>query len=289
MLPYLIHLAILILIYAILAISLNYIAGYTGITSFSQAAFLGIGAYTYAILTTTYQLNFFLASIFGVILALVISYLFSFPLLRTRKDSLVLVSIGFSIIVYNIFLNFTTLTGGALGIKSIPRPLFLNLDFSSNQYFLLLTLIAYTTIFFIFWKIVSSPYGTIIKGIRENDLVMEHHGYSVSSYKRSVFMLGSSFAALAGSLYASYFKFIEPNSFDLMTSVLILIMVIVGGMGNIKGSIFGAFLVIIFPEILRFVGLPTEIIAEAREILYGLMLILIIYYRPQGLLGEYKI
>ncbi|MFH1410341.1 MAG: branched-chain amino acid ABC transporter permease [Patescibacteria group bacterium] len=143
--------------------------------------------------------------------------------------------------------------------------------------------------YFFFRRITKSPYGIIIKGIRENRTVTAVNGHNVLRYQRSVFTVGAIFAAIAGSFTATFLAFIEPKLFELMPSVLILIMVILGGMASLKGSVLGAFILILLPEVLRFLGLPPSILAEVQQMIYGLVLILVMYLRPQGLLGEYKI
>ncbi len=286
---YLLHLAIVSAIFSILALSLNYIAGFSGILSLSHATFYGIGEYSTAILTTQHDFNFIPSVLSGLILSGLIAYLASFPILKLQNDSLVLVSFGFSIIAFNIMLNWNGLTNGPLGIKGIQAPNILGVSFFEKPYFFGLVFITAILTYFFFKKIVSSPYGIIIKGIRENPTVTAVNGHNVLRYQRSVFVTGAIFAAIAGSFTATFLTFIEPKLFELMPSLLILIMVILGGLASLKGSILGATILILLPEALRFIGLPNQYLAESQQIIYGLSLILIMYLRPQGLLGKYKI
>jgi len=138
-------------------------------------------------------------------------------------------------------------------------------------------------------KIVSSPYWTVIKWIRENILVVQSSWYNTTNYKYSVFVISAIFAWIAWWLYAVYISYIDPWSFDLLKSIMILVMVILWWMWNLKWSILWAFIVIVFPEILRFVWLPNSIMAEMQQILYWLLLFLLMYLRPQWLIWEYKI
>lgn len=286
---YILHLSIIVAIHSILAISLNYIAGFAGILSLSHATFYGVGAYTTAILTTQYGFTFIPSLLVGIMITTFISWLASFPILKLKDDSLVLVSFGFAIIAYNILLNWTSLTNGPLGIKGVLAPTIFDFSFFQKPYFLALCLLLLIVTYLFFSHIVKTPYGTVIKGVRENAKVTSVNGHAVKSYQRSVFVLGALFASMAGSLIATYLSFIEPKLFDLMPSVLLLIMVILGGMANLKGSILGAFILVVIPELLRFIGLPHQYLAEIQQMIYGLVLIAVMFWRPQGLMGEYKI
>ncbi len=286
---YFLHLAIVVTIFSILAMSLNYVAGFTGILSLSHATFYGIGAYATAILTTQYGFSFVPSVVIGMVLTAIIAYAASFPILKLKEDSLVLVSFGFSIIMFNVMLNWTSLTKGPLGIKGIMAPEILGVNFFSKPYFFALVLAVAIITYFFFKRITSSPYGIIMKGIRENQTVAAVNGHNVLRYQRSVFVVGAVFAAIAGSFTATFLAFIEPKLFELMPSMLILIMIILGGMASLKGSVLGAFILILVPEALRFLGLPPSILAEVQQMIYGLVLILVMYLRPQGLMGEYKI
>lgn len=286
---YILHLAIIVSIFSILTLSLNYVAGYTGILSLSHATFYGVGAYTTAILSTQYGFTFLPTVAIGIVLTALVAWLASFPILKLKEDSLILVSFGFAIIAYNILLNWSSLTKGPLGIKGIQAPSIFGLSFFQKPFFLALVILVAIIAYLIFAHITRTPYGTIIKGIRENPTVASVNGHNFRSYQRSVFVVGAMFASVAGSLMATYLMFIEPKLFDLMPSVLILIMVILGGMGNLKGSVLGAVILILMPELLRFIGIPHQFLAESQQMIYGLVLVLIMFLRPQGLLGEYKI
>jgi branched-chain amino acid transport system permease protein len=129
----------------------------------------------------------------------------------------------------------------------------------------------------------------VLKAIREDEKAIRLFGYRTLSYKLAIFVIAAAMAAAAGSLFASYITFIDPTSFVVMESVFILAIVILGGFANLKGSVLGAFLLILLPELLRFVGFPAEVAAQMRQLIYGLLLILLMLYRPQGLAGEYKL
>lgn len=286
---YLLHIGILICLRGILAISLNYIAGYTGIMSLSHLSFAGVGAYATAVLMKNFEFSFLGAIPLALILTAIIAFLASIPILKLKDDSLMLVSFGFALIMYNLMLNLSSLTNGALGIKGVPSAVIAGVNFFDKSYFFLLCLFILILCFLFFRKIVSSPYGTVLKGIRENESVTQNSGHNTKYYKYSVFVLAAVFAGLEGALFATYNNYIEPSLFNLLPSVMILIMIIFGGLASMRGAILAVIILTLAEEGLRFIGLPSSIMAETRQILYGLLLFALIYFRPQGLLGEYKV
>lgn len=286
---YLIHLAILFAIYGILGISLNLVVGYTGLLSVTHAAFYGIGAYATAILLTSFGVNFFISVIVAIIISSVAALLIGLILSKFDDDYYALASFGFNIIIFSVFLNWQELTRGPLGIPGISKPSLFGLDFSSNLSFLGLSLIFLVLIYLISRFIVSSSFGRVLKAIREDEKVIQIFGYNTLYYKLAIFIISAAMASVAGSLFASYITFIDPSSFWLMESIFILAIVILGGLSNLKGSLLGALFLILLPEALRFVGLPNDIAAQMRQVIYGVILILLMLYRPQGLAGEYKL
>ncbi len=286
---YLIHIAILVSIYAILALSLNLVVGFTGMLSVTHAAFYGIGAYTTAILMTGLGMNFFLSLGLGIVITAVVSLLIGGVLSRFKEDYYALGSFGFNIIVFSIMLNWQSLTNGPLGIPGIKRPELFGFHFSDNFPFLILTIVFLVAVFAISQFIVHSSFGRVLKAIREDELALKVFGYNTSFYKLTIFAIGAGMAAVAGGLYASYITFIDPSTFTLSESVFMLSIIILGGLASNRGAILGAVFLILLPEILRFVGFPSEISAQMRQVVYGLCLVLLMLYRPQGLVGEYKL
>ena len=290
---YFIHLAILVAIYAILALSLNLAVGYTGILSVTHAAFFGMGAYTTAILATRYDVNFFLSVLAGVALTAVFSFLIGGVLSRFRGDFVALGSVGFNMIVWSVMLNWQELTRGPLGIPGIGRPelRFMNYDlgFTNNFSFLLLVIVITTAIYLFARFIEQSSFGRVLKAIREDEEALQVFGYRAIHFKLAVFVIGASMAAIAGSLFASYISFIDPSSFTLNESIFLLSAIILGGLASNRGAVIGAVVLILLPEALRFVGFPADIAAQTRQAVYGVMLIVLMLYRPQGLVGEYKL
>ena len=286
---YFIHLAILFCIYATLGISLDLVVGYTGLLSVTHAAFYGIGAYATAILLTQFGLGFFLSVIVGVLVAAVVGFLIGIVLSKFKGDYYALGSLGFNIIVFSIFLNWQGLTRGPLGIPGIGRPELFGINFSSNLLFLILAALFLVVIYLISRFVVNSSFGRVLKAIREDEKAIQVFGYNTLYYKLAIFVISAGMAAVAGSLFASYITFVDPSTFALMESIFILAIIILGGLGNIKGAALGALILILLPEALRFVGFPSSIAAQMRQLIYGLILILLMLYRPQGVIGEYKL
>ncbi len=285
---YLLHIGIIIGIYAILAMSLDLVVGYTGLLSAAHAAFYGIGAYVYAIATTTYQMGFFAAVLMACCIAGVGAFLIGIALSRFRDDYYVLASMGFSTIVFSLFLNLQSVTRGPLGIPGIPRPEVFGFSFVQNSWFIILILATACCIGLLLRWLVMTPFGHIIRAIREDEKTIQLFGVKTELYKLIVFVLSAMIAAIAGCLFASYITFIDPSSFALAESIFILSVLILGGLGSLRGAVIGAVLLVLLPEVLRFVGFPSDIAAQMRQFTYGLLLVLLMIYKPTGIAGKYK-
>jgi branched-chain amino acid transport system permease protein len=285
---YYIALATVFSIYAILGLSLNLVVGYTGLLSVTHAAFYGIGAYTTAILLTRTDVGFFLTIPVAIAVAAGISLLIGVVLSRFNDDYYALGSLGLNVIVVSVFLNWGDLTKGALGIPGIPPAHLLGVELTGYN-LLLLALAVLGIVYAISDRIVTSSFGRVLKAIREDEAALQVFGYNALRYKLTIFVISGAMAAVAGSLLAIYLTYIDPSAFSLLESVFILALIILGGLSNLKGSLVGALLLVLLPELLRFVGFPTEIAAQMRQFVYGVMLILLMIHRPQGLIGEYKI
>ena len=286
---YLIHIAILVTIYGILALSLNLLVGYTGLLSVAHAAFYGIGAYTVAIFSTMLGVSFFPALLIGMIVSAILSLLVGIVVSRFRDDFYVLATLGITVIVGDLFLNLQSVTRGPLGIPGINRPSIGNFVFSENIQFLVLSAICLLVVFLICQWVTSSSFGRVLKGIREDEKALQVFGYKTHYYKLIIFMIAGALAALAGGLYASYITFIDPYTFSIAEAVLMVAMIILGGLSNNKGAMLGALILILLPEVLRFVGFPDTIAAQMHQVIYGLLLVVLMIYRPQGMIGEYKL
>jgi branched-chain amino acid transport system permease protein len=285
---YLFHILVVICIYIILSSSLDLLMGHAGLLSVSQAAFYGIGAYTYALLSIYYKLPFLSCVLVSIFLAAIVSLLVSLPSMRLHGDYFVIATFGFQIILFNVLNNWVGLTRGSQGIASIPRPTFLGWSISSTSAMALLAFV-FTTLSYISIRVlVLSPFGRVLHAIREDEIFAQSLGKHTLLFKVKAFAISAGLAAVAGSLYASYITYIDPSSFQILESVLLASMVIIGGAGSLWGPVAGAVLLVILPEILRFLGLPNAIAANMRQIIYGLLIVILMLYRPQGLLGRYN-
>jgi len=275
-------------IYIILTTSSNLLVGMTNLLSLGQAAFYGIGAYFGVLALTTLHLPLGLTLIFVMVLTALSSLLIAYPSLRLKGDYFVLATLGFQLIIFTVLYNWVSVTRGPYGIPGIPSPkLFGLIKISGTIPFLILSSILAGGVIYLFYSLVHSPFGRTLKGVRDDEISMLSIGRNVTSIKIQVFAISSAFIAIAGFLYATYVTYIDPTSFNLDESIFILSALIIGGTGNIKGPIVGAVFIVILPELLRFVGLPDNIAANLRQIIYGLAIVVLMRIRPQGLAGEY--
>ena len=256
----------------ILAVSLNLITGFTGQFSLGHAGFMSIGAYTSAIILLAYPTVWgFLGGILaGGVLAAVVGFLIGLPTLRLKGDYLAIATLGMAEIIRVIFLNLD-ITGGASGLASIPR--------MANWWWLFIFTVLSVVLINNFLK---SSLGRACISIREDEIAAESMGINSTKYKVLAFSLGAFFAGIAGGLYASYFFFIRPNIFGFMKSIDILVLVVLGGLGSLSGSVIAAILLTILTTFL-------QQFTEVRMIIYALLLVIIMIFRPQGLMGSIEI
>lgn len=285
---YLLHILVMTGIYVILTMSLNLIVGYTGLASLGHAAFSCVGAYVSALLALNFGLSPWLGLLAGALAAMVVGGVIALPSLRLRGDYLALATFGFAIIVYSIAKNWVAVTRGPMGLPGIPAFSLFGFQLSAIWSYLILVLLFVFLTTFAIRRVVDSPFGRILRGIREDEVATSAMGKNVDKHKIFVFLIGAFFAGIAGSLYAHYITFIDPSSFTIMESITILLMVVFGGMGSIRGSFVGAAVLVMLPELLRFLGLPSSIAAPLRQMIYGLLLVILMIKRPQGILGKYK-
>ncbi len=281
MTAYLLHLAIMAGIYVILTVSINLIIGYAGQVSLGHAAFYGIGAYASALTALNWHLPFPAAALAAMLVAGGCGLALGLPTLRLKEDYLAVVTLGFGVIVDLVFLNLE-ITGGPDGLAGIPPPSLGGLSFRPPARFLILVVIAVGLVLLLTYRLVDSYHGRALRAIRDHEVTAQVMGINTPAYKVMIFTLAAALAGLAGSIYAHYITFINPESFGLHTSILILAMVVLGGMGSIAGSVAGAVILTALPEVLRQ--------AHAyQDLVYGALLVGLLIWRPQGLLGRGKL
>ena len=287
---YFIHILIIINIYIILTVSSNLLVGLANLLSLGQAAFYGVGAYLTVLALMKLGFTLIPAILFAVILTALLALVLGYISIRFEGDYFVLATLGFQIIIYTVLYNWITVTRGPYGIPGIPPPaLFGKLKIDSIYLFLVFSSLLSVLSIGFFYRLIHSPFGRALRAMKDDKLALLSLGRNIRSLKIKTFVLAAAFAALAGFLYATYISYIEPTSFNLDESIFIVSAVLIGGTGNIKGPVLGAVFVVILPEILRFVGLPDSIAANMRMIIYGLSLIVLMYYRPQGIAGNIKL
>jgi len=282
------HLWIMILIYAIFAMSLNLEVGYTGLFNFGHVAFFGIGAYVSALLTL-HGVAFEWALVAALIAAGFSGFLLSIPSLRLRGDYFGIATLGFGEMIRMIFQNEVWLTKGPMGLPGIPKPVLFSYRFATLPQYLLLTLGFATLTFFVLRSIVRSPLGRVLKAIREDEVAAVALGKNVFLFRVKSFVIGSVLAGLAGTLWGHYTTFISPGDFTLLETILVLLIVVLGGKGTEWGPFLGAVVLIFFQESLRFLRLPAEwtrYLAPLQQMIFGGLLVILMIFRPEGILRE---
>lgn len=265
-------------IYIILAVSLNVATGYLGQLPLGHAGFMAVGAYASAIFMTRLGLRgqgaFAVAAVLGGLAAAMAGFLIGIPALRLKGDYLAIITLGFGEIIRVILTNLDdvlgfSFTGGAGGLLGIPKTTnFLN------------TFLWVGITCFLIHTLMKSRHGRAIYAIRENEIAAEASGIPVTAYKTFAFVVSAFFAGVAGALYSGYLGILKPDNFKFMTSIEILVMVVLGGMGSMLGSVVSAAVLTALPEALR-------VFSDWRMIAYALLLILVMIFKPSGLMGQY--
>lgn len=265
-------------IYIILAVSLNVATGYLGQLPLGHAGFMAVGAYASAIFMTHLGLRgqgaFAVAAVLGGLAAALAGFLIGIPALRLKGDYLAIITLGFGEIIRVILTNLDdvlgfSFTGGAGGLLGIPKTTnFLN------------TFLWVGITCFLIHTLMKSRHGRAIYAIRENEIAAEASGIPVTAYKTFAFVVSAFFAGVAGALYSGYLGILKPDNFKFMTSIEILVMVVLGGMGSMLGSVVSAAVLTALPEALR-------VFSDWRMIAYALLLILVMIFKPSGLMGQY--
>ncbi|HAM49495.1 MAG TPA: branched-chain amino acid ABC transporter permease [Nitrospiraceae bacterium] len=275
---YLLDVMILAGIYAILALGLNVVVGFTGLLNLGYAAFYALGAYTYALLNVKCGLGFWQALPLSVGLTCLSGVILAVPALRLKGDYLAIVTLGFGEIVRLILNNWDSLTNGPNGISGISSPSLFGLSLGALNRFYYLVFVALVLTYSVVKRVRFSKIGRAWIAIREDEICALTMGINTTRYKLYAFAFGSLWAGIAGPLFAAKMRFVSPESFTFMESVLILCMVILGGLGSLTGVVLGAFILVILPEVLR--GVESY-----RMLALSIGLIMMMIFRPKGLLG----
>jgi branched-chain amino acid transport system permease protein len=273
-------------IYVLLGLSTNLLVGIAGIFSVSQAAVFGVGAYIVAYCLMNDVMSFLPALAVAALCCIALNILVTLPTLRVSGDYFVVTSFGIQLLATAVFTNWTGGTGGANGLPGIPPPDLFGRVLEDSGQVVALCVAAMALGCLVFWLVMRAPFGRLLRAIREDELAVAAAGKDVLNAKVSAAALAGAFAGSAGGLYAVFLSFIDPVSFDLDASILLLTMVVVGGARTLAGSIIGPFLLLALPQVLTLIDIPTTIAAATRQLIYGLLLIVFMLFRPQGLAGE---
>jgi len=265
------------LVTSVAAMGVNLIVGYAGLESLAQAAFLGIGAYTTALLQKAglpFGINFLISGLVCFLIGIVLG----FPALRVQKHYLAFVTLAFSVFVWLVIRNEEWLTGGVDGIRNIRRPELLGISLRPplNFYWLVLAITALLTA--LLWWLLRSPWGRAFTALRENPIRAESLGIDVRTYTLLAFAIGSAYGGFAGAMYAPLVEFIDPSPFALGASLMFMLMVVVGGSGSFAGPFIGAAVAVLLPEWLRF----TE---GYYLVIFSVLVILMMAFFPTGIAG----
>lgn len=258
---------VLMCINIIAILGMAVLTGFTRLFSFGNAGFMAIGAYTAAILIVRHHFNFLIAMIIGAAFAGFIAFLLGSLTLKLKGDYFLITCLGFGECVRVLFNYLKKQTGGSAGFPGIP-------NYSSMLFAVLCAILA----FFIAWRFIHSKYGRNLTSIRENELAAEAVGINAFRYKRLSFTFSAVYAGWAGALYAGYMMYIVPTNFALNKSIELITTTVIGGLGSLTGSVLGAMLVTLLPEVFRS-------LSNYRMLIYGFAVVLIIMFRPNGLYG----
>jgi branched-chain amino acid transport system permease protein len=276
--------AINVLIYICLGLGLNIVIGLAGMLDLGYIAFYGVGAYTYALLNLHFGLGFWTVLPIGALFAGIFGVILGFPVLRLRGDYLAIVTLGFGEIIRLIMENWNAFSKGPSGIANIPRPGLFGLDLSLHQniiyvYFLMVAMAIFTI--FVVRRLQDSRLGRAWMALREDEVACQAMGIDKWKTKLSAFGLGATWAGMGGVMFAAKTTFINPASFTIWESIIILCVVVLGGMGSILGVICGAMILILLPEYLR-------AFSEYRMLLFGAILVLMMVFKPEGIISNVR-
>ncbi|MGD9921005.1 MAG: branched-chain amino acid ABC transporter permease [Pseudorhodoplanes sp.] len=274
---YVITILTLMAIWSIVALGLNVISGFAGQFNLGIGIYMGTGAYTTAMLTTAAGFSFWQAVPCAVAMSALMGLVTGLPALRVREDSLAVLSIGF-VFVFESLLIYLPYFGGPLGISRVPR-VSIGGEPVSNQTYMLITFAALLLTIGVTLYLRRSWMGLAWESVRENELAANVIGIYPARFKLYAFMIGGAIAGFGGVFYAHFIRYVTPYDFGFLPSVYVLVMVVFGGLGTVRGAVFGACFLTLLPELFRFVQ-------DYRNLIFGMTLVILMLYEPRGLLGD---
>lgn len=273
---YALHVVVFVFLFGMLALSLNISSGYTHLISLGHAGFFGLGAYTTAVLTTRFGVSMWINLAAAMVVTGVVAGLAAFVLVRMTDDYFMISTLGIGVILHSIMNNCSFLTRGSLGLPGIPMPEFFGYPLTSTWQWAVLSGMFYVASFVVANNIQRSPLGLVFVGISEDEVFCQSLGKNVTLAKMRSFVPGAMLASIPGVLYAHYVSYIDPTSFTAYESIFILSIVIVGGLGNLWGSLAAAAFMVFVPELLRLAGLPSSVAASVRQMIFGILLMVVV-------------
>jgi branched-chain amino acid transport system permease protein len=276
-------------IYILLALSANQKVGLSGLLSLAQAVFYGIGAYATAITITKFGFSYWLALPTAMLTCVIVALLFSFIASKVRELYFCLATLALQIIFFSIIYNWVPVTNGSFGISGISSPTIFGLKINTPISFTIFGAVWVGIISLFYRWFLKTSICRMIEATRDDQIAVLSLGKNPNYYKLISIIISAIIAGIAGTLYATYTSYIDPTSFTLDESILILSIVLIGGAGKIIGPITGAFIYVLLPELLKFLQMPDSIAANMKMILFGLLLILIVRFKPKGIFGKYLI
>ncbi|WP_111733094.1 ABC transporter permease subunit [Roseovarius amoyensis] len=283
---YVYHIGVVISLYVILSVSFNITIGLAGLFALAHASFYAFGAYAAAILSVKLGIGFPLSMLVGIVGAGVVGMIIALPALRVGGHYLVIITLAFQAIVTDFLRNANGLTGGPDGLAGVEPINLFGADLTTPGDFLPLAVFFAVLVYLIGQRLERSPFGRALRAMREDESAVQSVGKNPVAFKLLAFAVSGGLAAIAGSLFAHYVSYVGPHSFTVEETILILTMVILGGIGNLTGSVVGAIILVLLPEALKLLSLPPITADMLRGCIYGAMLIVILRFRPQGLLPE---
>lgn len=282
------NLLVMLIIYVLLGLSLNLLVGHSGLISTAHAAMYGLGAYVTSILVVHGLASPIISLFAGTVCAGLLGAAIGYLSISLKEDSFVIGTLAVQMVIVSLFRNLKGVTGGSYGIVGIPRPSVFASVLDSQWSFLFWAAIPILVMGTAIVILYLTPFARVLRAIRDNEGLAFALGKTLAPLRTQNMAIASLAAGFAGGLFALYSSYIDPSSFTFEISIFFLMIVIIGGSGNLRGPFAGAVLLLMLPELLRWLPLSQASFPYVRQMLYGLSLVLVMRFRPQGLLGSYR-
>lgn len=285
---YIFHFLIVFLINSIIVVSLSVTIGKLGLLSLGNMTFFAVGAY-FSVLTNLNGLPFIFSFLGAGLIGAIMVVFITFIMKRVKGDYFVVGTLAFALIVSTIFIGWSSLTRGPLGIPGIPKPEIFGYVFNSNLEYFLLVLFIFLIYLLFLYLLSKSPFYLVLDSIRDNELGSKILGYNTFKIKLVMMGIIGFLTGLAGSLHSHYISFIDSSIGNIHLIAYVLVLVIVGGIGSVRGAIASTFVIMITLEFLSLLSLPGDVLGPLRQMLYAVVLILVIWLRPKGIFGRVEL